>query len=799
MSIKVLTLLVIILSFQLFSQNKGFLTVKVVNAETGEFIERVNVKITETDEYYLTDKTGRTKPIELISGEYNLIVSHIGYKEVKQNVSISGEVRFELTVSLITESLRMNEVSVTATRGIERESPFTFSNISEKELKQQAIIRDIPFVISSLPSTTIHSENGNGLGYTYLRIRGFDQRRISVLINGIPQNDPEDHNVYWINFYDLTSSLQDIQVQRGAGGTFYGPPSIGGSINLVTKNFSNSPSINFESGFGSYNTQKYSLSLNSGIVSDHFIFSAKGTRVTSSGYREWAWTKFWRYFVGVNYFDEKQNLKLSFFGGPQEDGLAFYGISKNANSDSKLRKENYGSLLKDKEYLNSPQISLLHDYHLTENLIIHNSLFYMSGDGYFDFDGTWGTNDYFRIPSDISIPSDLIVRAYVNNDQIGWLPRIEYKHKFGRTIFGAEIRSHRSLHWSRIQSGTGIPTTYTGDADYHFYEYSGGKNIYSAYLNNLHKFGDDLFISADVRFLYQQYKIYNEKFIGTDFTTPYFFIPPKLGVNYNLNEKYSLYGSFGLTKREPPLKNLYEAESASWGVMPQFETNSDGNFNYSKPFVKEESLFDYEVGFRYSDTRFKLTTNFFWMEFLNEIVPSGGLDVFGQPRVGNAERTRHLGVEFETHIKLFTRLEAGLNLTLSRNRFIKFTEYDDAGTPLDRADNAIANAPELILNSNLTYNYSLGFFSLFLQYTGRQYADNSQKAGDTSDDGVTVDPYLVLNFIGSIYVPISNVNVTLQFEINNLTNKKYLMNAFGRDNFFPAAERNYFATLKFGI
>ena len=80
-----------------------------------------------------------------------------------------------------------------------------------------------------------------GLGYSNLFIRGFDQRKLSVLIDGIPQNDPEDHNVYWVNFYDIQGFLEDIQVQRGAGSVHYGPPSIGGSINLITSQRSINP------------------------------------------------------------------------------------------------------------------------------------------------------------------------------------------------------------------------------------------------------------------------------------------------------------------------------------------------------------------------------------------------------------------------------------------------------------------------------------------------------------------------------------------------------------------------------
>ena len=83
--------------------------------------------------------------------------------------------------------------------------------------------------MSELPSTTFYSESGNGIGYNYLSIRGFDQRRITVSVNGIPQNDPEDHNVYWLDFPDLLANTELIQVQRGAGSGVFGYPAIGGS------------------------------------------------------------------------------------------------------------------------------------------------------------------------------------------------------------------------------------------------------------------------------------------------------------------------------------------------------------------------------------------------------------------------------------------------------------------------------------------------------------------------------------------------------------------------------------------
>ena len=91
------------------------------------------------------------------------------------------------------------------------------------------------------------------------------------MINGVPQNDPEDHNVYWVDFPDFLGNVQNIQVQRGAGSAFYGPPAIGGSINIITSQFSAEPKISGYVGSGTYNTKKYSLSLNSGLIKDKYI------------------------------------------------------------------------------------------------------------------------------------------------------------------------------------------------------------------------------------------------------------------------------------------------------------------------------------------------------------------------------------------------------------------------------------------------------------------------------------------------------------------------------------------------
>lgn len=775
------------------AQQYGNLKITVYSETESNPLANATVGLDSLRKYTTTDKNGMSGFRNIPPGDYEISVSFIGYASVKRFVRIRSAENSEIFI-LKGEAIPLEKITVSATRGIERETPVTFSNIGGEVIEKITGGSDLTYALNTLPSITLHSENGNGIGYSYIRLRGFDQRRISVLINGIPQNDPEEHSVYWINVFDLAGSLEDAQVQRGAGASFYGPPSIGGSINLITRTGGGAPSLTTEIGTGSFNTQRFSIMGSTGTLFNHLSLYGRISRVTSDGYRNWAWSKFWKFFLSASYVDRTQSLKFNFHGGPQRDGLAFYGIPKSYNEDSELRKYNYGEMSRDREYLNSPQFSLIHDIKLSDIINLHNTLFYFSGDGYFDFDGSWGSHDYLRLDTTLVIPGNTVVRAYVDNDQFGWLPRIELAYTGGKLIAGLEIRKHDSFHWGRIESGEGLPLT--GETAPHFYEYKGSKEIYSAYINNLSGLNDSWTLLTDLQIVYQKYRLYDELYRGHDFSTPYIFLNPKVGLNFNLDDRVSFYTSAALTHREPPLKNLYEAESASWGVEPQFETGVDGNFDYSKPLVKNERLLNFELGHRFSTPAFKVNANFYWMEFGNEIVPSGGLDVYGQPRVGNAEKTRHIGFELEGTYRLFTGIDFHANVNLSRNRYIRFTEYDPAGLPVSRNGNYIANAPEVILNSSLVYNFDRYYAGIFFKYNGEQYTDNSQNPDIEKDDGVVVDEFMVFDFRAGYSFPLFSVKVSLLGEILNVLNTKYLMTGFGRDNFFPAAERSFFLTLK---
>lgn len=719
---------------------------------------------------------------------------------------------------------QLSPVIVTATQAKERESPVTFSNLGVREIRERYSVQDIPVLLSELPSITTYSENGNGIGYNYINLRGFDQRRISVMINGVPQNDPEDHNVYWLDFPDVLASTENIQVQRGAGSAFYGPPAIGGSVNIITHPFGMEPGVTFEAmaGFQEFgdsstslalNTRKYAVAINSGLVEGRYMFYGRLGKILSDGYRTNAYVNFNSYFLGAIRFDENMTTRVHFFGGPIEDGLAYFGLPKFVDENKRLRRENLNSWEVDStgrayskvqprraqeiENFSQPHYELIHDWKLSPRAILHTTLFYYTGDGFFDYDASWADTSMLRLGVQYGIPvasnpTNTLVRAFVGNKQWGLLPRIELDHGGGTLMLGAEVRFHRSTHWGRIQFAEGLPQNF--DPDYHFYEYNGEKDILSLYAHELYRLDERTTLMGDLQLVRNRYGIKNEKFLGNRFSVPYVFVNPRLGVNYNFGEEWNGYVSVAYTSREPRLKNLYAAEDSWFGATPLFKvigtTGGRVRYDFGEPLVKPERLFNLELGARYSSASATGGVSVYWMEFSDELVKSGQVDIFGQPVTGNAERTRHIGVELDGRVKLADVLTLSGNLTLSRNRLVRYTiyeydEYDKRGRAVVLDGNPIAGFPDVLGNLRLTYRTEDFTASVLTKYVGSFYTDNVKREDRKND------AYVVANLDVIYSLPAWNgIRVTLHGEVRNIFNNLYFMNGEG-DAFFPAAERNY--------
>jgi iron complex outermembrane recepter protein len=800
-----------------FVATSATLSGKIVDAKSGHPLPAANLFFAETNQGTTSGQNGQFNLGNVSAGDYTFVAKYVGYESFEVDVTLTENQEFALNIHLVPTALLGKEVIVVGNRAVKGETPAAFAEVAKEDLDVRYYAQDIPAILSELPSTTFYSESGNNIGYNYISIRGFGQRRISIMINGIPQNDPEDHNSYWQNFPDFLENVENIQVQRGAGSAFYGPPAIGGSVNIITSQYSAERKIKGFVGRGAFNTQKYSLSLNSGLLKNKYVVFARASQIKSDGFRDQSWVDFKSYFLGAARFGEKSTTRIQFYGGPVEDHLAYSGISKKDALDKETRKQNPLYRPDELENFNQPHLELIHEYQLTENLKLNNSVFGIRGYGYFDYDGSWAPMSYFRLtpeygfaadgdPGDI-YTSDLLIRAFVDNKQAGWLPQLRWDLSNGEMIVGAEIRKHQSLHWGRIQKANGDLPVGTSDefsglsyiGSRRYYEYKGDKDVVSPYVHTNLQLLPRTFVMLDVQFSMKKYRLFDEKFVGNEFDINYKFLNPRFGVNYKFTPELNMFGSISRTSREPRLKNFYDAAEAStpesWGaVKPQFETNSDGSFNYDQPLVNPESLTDLELGVGFEGRKISFNLNAFYMDFQDEIVKKGQLDRFGQPITGNAEQTLHQGVELQVGALITPCLKVDANATFSNNELKKHTVFDGDGEKIDLSGNPIAGFPNSLGNVRLTLNKWNLQSSLAMQYVGKFYTDNFKNEENT------VDAHTVLHAM--LGYGIKNImglsGVQLQLHIQNLLDKVYITHGEG-DSFFPAAGRHAFVNVNFEL
>ncbi|WP_457654467.1 TonB-dependent receptor [Rhodocaloribacter sp.] len=809
----------------------------VVLDETGAPLAGANVLLVETTTEQArygeaTDVEGAFAFARVRPGAYRLAVSYLGYASHEETLEAAAGEAVTVTVRLTATAIEQPEVVVTETRARPHLTPITFTNVTARELERQPAMKDLPVHLSTLPSITYYSENGNGIGYSYLRMRGFDQRRVAVAINGIPQNDPEEHNVFWINFFDIEGAVEDIQVQRGASSAFYGPTAIGGAINVVAKPYKPYPYARLDAGFGSYRTRRYTVEANTGLLADRYVVYGRFSRLLSDGYRDWSWAEFWRFFAGVQRFGEHSTLTLQAYGGPQRDGLAFVGIPKAANEQRIPdgfggeidRRYNFSAFSGDVENFHQPHVELHHEWRFAPGWRLNQALFWIRGVGYFDFDGSFRSANYLRLPEGF-VPDDqrddplylakpdasVFFRAFLDQWQVGWMPRITMEKGTRETTLGLEARLHRSLRWGRIQEAAGIPENLVGpENDVRVYGFHGEKAIASVFGSHRFRPARRLLVQADAQLTYRHYRVFDDAFFGVHFKKPYVFFNPRVGVTFNPERPFSAYASVALANREPRMKSLYDGEEAGAGFEPQFARKPDGSFDFDAPVVKPEHLLDVEVGVSLRRERYRLAANVFVMDFRDEIVPSGGLDQFGVPRTGNADRTRHVGLEVEAAVRLAPGLDVFGNATLSRNRFVDFTEYvtgDDGTTVgLDRSGNPIAGFPERTANFGLTYQWRGFTASAQARLAGKQYIDNSggKLPDGTPSSDLEVDPYVLVDASLRYVFPERSTfrGLALSFDVNNVFDDRVLLFGnvgFGTPQFFPAATRHFFAGVKYTL
>jgi len=806
----------------------------VKDAETNEPLSGVTVIVEGTVLGAPTDNNGRFTISRVPAGRHSIRAAAVGYTAQSKSVEVPAGEEVSVEILLQPNPIQTSPVLVTALRAVERETPVAFANVTKATIQKSYTVQDVPMLLKNLPGLYAYADGGIGLGDASLWLRGFSQDRVQTMINDIPENDPESRRIYWNDFPDLLANVSSIQVQRGVGNSLYGTSALGGSINIQTADYSAAPGLSVTAGYGSYRLRKISVSANTGLISGRYAAYARVSHLQGDGYRDYSWADYWGYFIGGAVYFERLSLKMNFYQSPEINHYSYfyptlaqmdqYGRTYNPQANEITNPQ--GIRYEYNQY-NQPHYELHADYDISPEAKLTTSLFYIRGNGFGShFTAKGAVNSYFpnyvakdskgkyfflTSTGDTVRNSDVAYRWVTDNFQYGLLSRLNYKFGQHDLTAGIELRKWHARHYGIIDYAALTPANFNPTADVsHFYDYDGDKFVFAGFVHTLWRFGSLSFM-GDLQYAAPTYYL-KEKLIGSNATnvpagvqprstlldtkTPYSFVTPRLGVNYNFTPEINIFANFSQAKQEPAQGAIYNAGLIRTDLKPEFLRA------------------DVELGAGYVSKKVNAKLNYFYMDFTNELVSvydptNPSADSRGNT-VKSAGHTLHSGVEFDATASPVSNLQINANLTVSNNKFIDWKDVSKQPNgdivTFDYSNKKLPYFPTYMANLGATYTYEGAYINLALSRIGPQYMDNLNLAAK-------VDAYTVVNAIlgYSFHDILGAKSIDLTLNLNNITNSKYFV--FGRASdtyntstkeiisstpvYLPAPPANYFATIQF--
>lgn len=701
-------------------------------------------------------KMGRTKSIFLILFSFLYSLSSISQEQDSTKVN------------------KLDDVLVSAVR-VTTKTPVSFSNLDKKDIKYRNLGQDIPILMNYLPSVVTTSDAGNGFGYTGIRVRGSDATRVNVTINGIPYNDAESQGTFWVNMPDFASSVESLQLQRGVGTSTNGSSAFGASLNMLTDNYASKATGEISSSYGSFNSKKNTVKFSTGLLNDHFEIAGRLSSLKSDGYVDRASSDLKSYFLQGTYVGKTTLIKALVFGGTEKTYQSWNGIdAETLNTD---RTFNSAGMYTDQAgnvrfYDNETDNYKQDHYQLhwnesfsdkwSSNLAFH----YTKGKGYYENykeDATMA--DYGLLPVGAVTTTDLVRQKWLDNDFYGTTFSVKYKDEKLDVILGGGWNKYEGDHYGKVIWARYASQSEPGD---HYYDDSSTKTDGNIFAKANYQFTEKLSFYGDLQYRNVKYKAnsYETGVVDDNFN----FFNPKAGLNYDINQKSTLYFSYARANREPN-RTDYEG----------------GN-------VKPEKLNDFELGWRFNSDKFQLTSNVYYMAYKDQLILTGRLDDVGAPIRANTEKSYRLGFEVDATIKLSEKFILRPNFTLSSNKNVDLAvEGQNYGTT------SIAYSPNVIAGNIIVYSPIQALhISLLQKYVGEQYMNNIELPAAKLAD------YFVNDFNVSYEIKPKSIfkSIMITGLVNNILDKKYVSNGAMYDiypYYYPQAGINFLAglTLKF--
>ena len=769
-----LLLLLLVSGWSARAQQQNAYIIGRVILETGEPAVDATVKLASLDLGTSTAADGSFTLEGLAPGRYVLEIRAVGCATTSIQVqALAGFTRLDDIVLVpgdstespaepLLGSVLLNPAAVAAVTSGER-APFTHQNLTAEDLQAWDAAVDLPWMLRLTPSLVVTSDAGAGVGYTSMRVRGSDQTRINVTINGIPLNDAESHQVYWVDLPDLGSSVDGLQIQRGVGTSTNGPGAFGATVAVNTLAFSEEAGARAVLGGGSFNTLRSSLSWSSGEIGESGVrMEGRLSRILSDGYIDRASSDLSSAQLGLQKQWGKGSLSYTAMLGHERTYQAWYGVPQVAIDGTPeevtawaANSYEYGYGSDTTRIADLIQNGRRHNYYQYENQVDdyrqdHHQLHLqqLAGDWRLSLTGHWtiggGFYEQFRPQDDLGLygihnlvigadtvtTGDVVRRRWLENDFYGGAFSAERTWGQGNSLtFGGGAFAYVGDHFGEV-----VWAEFAGDLspEDRYYEGVGRKQDANVFARATKSLADDairLQAEGQIRTVDYTASGRDNDLRAIAIDDNLLFFNPKLGMDWRPSASTRAFASAAVAHREPSRTDYVDGPAGS--------------------DVRPERLTDIEVGLTHSFVdgpgAGPLTVDVvgYHMAYKDQLVLTGALNDVGSPLRTNVDRSFRRGVELITDWGITPHLHWSANLTVSQNRIENFTEtlYDyglaTTEVEIDHGTSDIAFSPGVVATNTFTGRLLrergdrgswLGTAEWAFRHVGEQFLDNTSNA-----------------------------------------------------------------------
>ncbi|QQS49852.1 MAG: TonB-dependent receptor [Bacteroidota bacterium] len=787
---------------------------------SGSTVIGANVYVKGTTVGTVTGLNGNFKLSTSLSGEQTLVFSSVGMASIEKPIELTGQAITLGIIEMESDAVGLAEVMVFADVAIDRRTPVAVSNVKPEQIEAKLGSQEFPEILKSTPGVYA-TKQGGAFGDSRINIRGFNARYVAVMINGVPVNDMENNWVYWSNWAGLSDVTRSMQVQRGLGAAKVAIPSVGGTINILTKTTDAEKGGNVFVSTGDNNYNKMGVTVSSGLTENNWATTFSLSRTNGDGWVDGTQFESYSYFLNVSKrVNDQHRLSLSVVGAPQWHGQRSTKMTIGTYKDPQINNIAYN---KDwgykngqvyhirKNYYHKPMAVLNHFWDINSQLSVSTAAYVSTGTG--GGTGYLGTNKFYdtdylvenqpdvdRIVDENiqrgSLGSETILRSSVNNHfWTGILPQVKYKMDFLTLSGGLDLRYYVGKHYQEITDLLGgqywienkdvnnpNDTTFVGDKIQYNNDgvvgWYGGFAQAEVVLGNLSAFAAASLSQKSYKrveyFLLEHdgegaaTQWYN--FIGYSF---------KGGANYNLSVNHNVFMNLGYFTNPPDFRSVFY--------------NNNNNANTKAP---NEKVYSVEAGYGFRNSWINGNINVYSTTWKDKarVYPLQNND--GTTTFANLEgiNALHNGIELDMRLKPISNLDVTLMGSIGDWRWMndlpKVYFFNEDNTLKDSAsvfikDVHVGDAAQTTAAIGVNYELLTGlFFGADYTYYDRLYANfqpenrNLEPAeGEKNPDAWQVPSFGILDANIRYKFKISNLNATLVGNMNNLLDTEHITDA----------------------